>query len=99
MIISKHHCFRCGYDWPMLVEHPKKCPNCQSRKWDAKAAIEAMTDRDLSAMVEYGISHNFPCVTPPAWDNEKVEDLREEILTSIADGWEWSDLIKRFKSL
>lgn len=95
-MIPKHYCFNCGYEWPMLVEHPRKCPNCQSRKWDAKAAIEHMTDRDLAAMVEYGQAHNFSCVLSPAWDKDGVGDLREDILTSISDGWEWSGLIRDF---
>ena len=94
MIIPKHHCFKCNYKWPMLIEHPKKCPNCQCRKWGAIHAIGAMSDRDLAAMVEYGVSHNVPCVTSPAWDKERIEDLREEILTSISDGWDWTPLVR-----
>ncbi len=33
-VVPKHHCNKCGYEWPALKEHPKKCPDCQSRKWD-----------------------------------------------------------------
>jgi predicted Zn-ribbon and HTH transcriptional regulator len=27
-------CLQCGYSWPSRLERPKKCPECQSRKWD-----------------------------------------------------------------
>jgi len=95
-MIPHHHCIQCGYDWPIIVEHPKKCPNCQSRKWNAMAEIEKMTDRDLAALIEYGQSHNFPCVLSPAWDKDNVSDLREDIYTSISGGWDWGSLIKNF---
>ena len=26
-------CYRCGYTWESLIEHPKACPNCKSYKW------------------------------------------------------------------
>jgi hypothetical protein len=77
----------------MIVEHPRKCPNCQSRKWSARDFIETAADRDLEAVAEYGRSRNFACVSPPAWDNDAVEDLRSEMFTSIIDGWEWARLI------
>ena len=95
-MIPHHHCIQCSYDWPIIVEHPKKCPNCQNRHWNAIAEIEKMPDRDLAAMVEYGQAHNHPCVLSPAWEKDNVGDLREDILTSISDGWEWGSLIKAF---
>jgi predicted Zn-ribbon and HTH transcriptional regulator len=27
-------CKRCGYLWVPVKEHPKKCPKCQSLRWD-----------------------------------------------------------------
>jgi len=96
MILPDHHCFKCGNDWSSAVEHPKKCPQCQSRRWDADAAIEDMAESDLSKLVEYGQAHNFPCVLSPAWDKDNVGDLREDILTSISDGWEWDNLTRDF---
>jgi hypothetical protein len=60
------------------------------------AEIRKMTDRDLAALIEYGQSHNFSCVLSPAWDKDNVGDLREDIQTSIFDGWDWGSLIKDF---
>lgn len=90
MILPDHYCFKCSYKWSSAVEHPKKCPNCQSRRWDAKA------ESDLLKLVEYGYAHNFPCVLSPAWDKDNVGDLRDDILTSISDGWEWDSLTRDF---
>jgi hypothetical protein len=80
----------------MIVADPKKCPQCQSKHWRAKDVIEATSDRVLAEMVEYGQSHNFPCVLSPAWDKDNVGDIREDILTSISDGWKWGNLIRDF---
>jgi len=27
-------CSQCGYEWESRVDSPKKCPDCQSKKWD-----------------------------------------------------------------
>jgi hypothetical protein len=27
-------CSQCGYEWESRVDSPKKCPECQSKKWD-----------------------------------------------------------------
>lgn len=35
-MIPTHHCVKCGYRWPIIVAKPKKCPNCQSKDWDAR---------------------------------------------------------------
>lgn len=29
-------CKKCGYKWVPRVAKPKKCPNCQQRKWERK---------------------------------------------------------------
>ena len=29
------HCKRCGYDWNLRSQDPKKCPNCGSTNWNA----------------------------------------------------------------
>lgn len=97
-MIPRHHCIQCGYDWPMIVADPKKCPNCQSKHWRATDVIGAMSDKILAEMVEYGQSHNFVCVLSPAWDKNNVGDLREDILTSISDGCDWENLIRDFLS-
>ena len=60
------------------------------------AEIGKMPDRDLAAMIEYGQSHNFPCVLSPAWDKDSTGDHREEILTAISDAWDWGSLIRDF---
>lgn len=96
MDIPRHHCFVCGYDWPMIVDDPKKCPNCQSKHWRAIDVIGAMSDRVLAEMVEYGQAHNFACFLSPAWNKDNVGDLRDDILTAISDGWEWGGLIRDF---
>ena len=56
--------------------------------------VNAMSDRDLEKMVEYGQAHNYACVLSPAWDKDNVGNLREDILTSISDGWDWSKLVE-----
>lgn len=33
---NKCTCQRCNYSWIARAEHPKECPNCKSRLWDAK---------------------------------------------------------------
>jgi hypothetical protein len=83
----------------MIVEHPKKCPNCQSKDWYITSIIGAMSDNILSEMVDFGIAGNYACVLSPAWDKDNVNDLREDILTSISDGWEWGSLIRDFLTL
>jgi len=59
--------------------------------------VDAMSDRDLAEMVEYGQARNYPCVLSPAWDKDNVGDLRDDILTSISDGWDWSCLVRDFR--
>src|SRR5580693_3960031 len=29
------HCFRCAYVWRSRAPHPRICPRCKSRLWDA----------------------------------------------------------------
>lgn len=36
-------CFRCDYEWIAKVEHPKMCPNCQSRKWYINGFVSTRT--------------------------------------------------------
>lgn len=80
----------------MIVEHPKKCPNCQSRDWSIASIIETMSNNILIELVDFGIAGNYACVLSPAWDKGNVGDLREDILTSISDGWDWESLIRDF---
>lgn len=39
-------CKRCGYEWPAKVERPKRCPSCQSYRYDQelKARVVALTN-------------------------------------------------------
>lgn len=32
--VRKISCKKCGASWIPRVSAPKKCPNCQSKKWD-----------------------------------------------------------------
>jgi len=95
-MIPHHTCIWCDKEWPIIVERPIKCPGCQRKNWKAEDIITDLTESDIVKMVEYGQSHNFPCVLSPAWDKDNVGDLREDILTSISDGREWGSLIRDF---
>lgn len=36
-MVKQNKCVKCGYKWypPVLqIEQSKKCPECQSRKWN-----------------------------------------------------------------
>lgn len=94
MDIPRHHCFVCGYEWPMIVADPKKCPHCQSKHWRAKDVIDAMSDRVLAEMVEYGKRMGHSCVLSPNW--AEYGDLRGDIAASMADGNDWARLIHDF---
>ena len=97
-MIPHHTCIWCDYVWPIIVERPIKCPNCQKKNWRGEDIIEDMAESDLTAMVEYGYSGNYSVVSSPAWDKENVGNIREDILTSISDGWDWGGLIRDFYS-
>ena len=99
MSIPKHFCIQCRHEWPMIVEHPRKCPNCQNRKWSARDFVEAAPEKDLEAMVEYGRRRNFSCVSPPAWDNDRVGDIKDDIITSLTEGWGWGRLISEWLNI
>jgi len=32
--VEAFECTKCGYVWIPVVANPKKCPKCQSQKWD-----------------------------------------------------------------
>lgn len=32
--VVEHVCYNCDYEWKSRVPNPRKCPNCQSRKWN-----------------------------------------------------------------
>jgi hypothetical protein len=55
-----------------------------------------MAESDLKAMIKCGYAGNYSVTAYPAWDNDNVGDIREDILTSISDGWDWGSLIRGF---
>lgn len=38
-------CLRCGFQWFTRVEHPLKCPNCKSKKWDVPRSEDKLLTR------------------------------------------------------
>lgn len=38
-------CVRCGFQWFTRVEHPVKCPNCKSKKWDIPRSEDKLLTR------------------------------------------------------
>lgn len=38
-------CVRCGFQWFTRVEHPVKCPNCRSKKWDIPRSEDKLLTR------------------------------------------------------
>lgn len=38
VIMYGHQCARCGHEWESEHPHPRQCPKCWARRWEAKEA-------------------------------------------------------------
>lgn len=38
--MEKAHCLKCGYEWIIRVDDPKKCPKCKTYNWAGKELKE-----------------------------------------------------------
>lgn len=38
-VLPQYICSKCGEKWNPKVPAPKKCPNCQTRKWQEKKEV------------------------------------------------------------
>ena len=47
-------CLRCGNEWVPIIDHPKRCPNCNSPYWN-KPRIPRTVDELIIFMREHGV--------------------------------------------
>ncbi|MCQ2078832.1 MAG: hypothetical protein MJZ38_02080 [archaeon] len=86
-----HVCARCGHEWTTSRRHAKKCPSCQSVKWNGEGDVppgctldesdrRAVLDRYRSGHGAVRISRELDMTFSDVFDAIREDDPEGEVL-------------------
>lgn len=83
-------CRKCGNQWWPRTERPKKCPSCQSLKWDGaveggERAPEPVSDKNVSLVSSLIKSFEVVNLAAKTWYGNKTQRAACERLLEAQD--------------